>query len=106
MNTKNTSSRVPIAAVAIAFLAVCATPGCAGHLEAVDGYDAEYVDAPPVNIESYPRYEVTDGYVYEVNGRYYHRHGNRWVTYHSAPPRVVHRERGEVHQAPHERERR
>jgi hypothetical protein len=60
---------------------------CAAHFATVDGYEAEYVDAP-VNIETYPRYEFQDGYVYNVNGRYYHNHGGRWVAYRHEPPGI------------------
>jgi hypothetical protein len=47
---------------------------------------------------------VVDGFVYEVHGRYYHRHGDRWVVYRHAPP-SVNRRRGYVqHASPaHER---
>ena len=69
-------------------LAVFVMTGCAAQFESVDGEDAMYVDAPPANVEAYPRYEVTDGFVYNVNGRYYHQHGNRWVVYRGAPRAV------------------
>ena len=85
-------------ALAICVLSVGLTAGCAAHLEAVDGYEAEYVDTAPVNVELYPSYEVADGYVYQVNGRYYHRHGRRWVVYRHAPP-AVNRQRGYVQHA-------
>jgi hypothetical protein len=58
---------------------------CAAHFATVDGYDAENVDGSPVNVASYPRYAFRDGYVYDVNGRWYHQHGNRWVVYRQAP---------------------
>jgi hypothetical protein len=90
---------LPVIAGAIAFLPLWATTGCAAHFQAVDGYDAEYVDAAPANIEVYPRYEVADGYVYQANGRYYHRHGDRWVVYRNPPP-AVGRQRGYVQHAP------
>ena len=63
--------------------AASALAGCGGYIM-TDGYEAEYV-APPVGIEVYPRYTFADGYVYDVNGRYYHRHGDRWVAYRHAP---------------------
>ena len=68
--------------------------GCGGYIMA-DGVEADYV-TPPVGIEVYPRYAYADGYVYDVHGRYYHRHGDRWVAYRHAPPgmRRVHDERG------------
>jgi hypothetical protein len=99
MNMQENHFLASVAAVVITVLPIGGAAGCAAHFEAVDGYDATYVDAPPPNIEVYPRYEVADGYVYEVNGRYYHRHGDRWVVYRSAP-REVSRQRGYVQQAP------
>jgi hypothetical protein len=62
--------------------------GCGGFVT-VDGYDAAYVDTPPPG-EAYPRYAFQDGYVYDVNGRYYHNHGGRWVAYRNPPPEVAH----------------
>ena len=62
--------------------------GCAGYAT-VDGYDATYVDAPPPAVVSYPAYRVSDGYVYEGDGRYYHQHGGRWVTYRHLPREAV-----------------
>ncbi len=92
---------VSIVAMLSAVLPICLSVSCAAELHSVDGYDAEYVDTPPVNVELYPRYEVADGYVYEVNGRYYHRHGTRWVRYHS-PPRPELR-RGNAERIPEHR---
>ena len=63
-----------------AFFAV----GCAGYAT-VDGYDATYVDPPPPAVVAAPTYRVRDGYVYEGQGRYYHMHGGRWVTYRTLP---------------------
>ena len=62
-----------------------ALPSCAGGYMEVDGGEAAYVEAPPVGIEMYPRYAYADGYVYDVNGRFYHRHDGRWVVYRHAP---------------------
>jgi hypothetical protein len=73
--------------VAWAFVPALALAGCGGYLT-VDGYDAAYVDAPP-DVEAYPSYAFQDGYVYDVNGRYYHNHGGRWVAYREAPPEVA-----------------
>ncbi len=78
--------------LAWAFVPALALVGCGGFVT-VDGYDAAYVDAPPVGIEAYPSYEFGDGVVYDVHGRYYHNHGGRWVAYRSPPP----------HGAPHRR---
>jgi hypothetical protein len=99
MNLRMKSFPASVAAIVIALLPLGGVVGCAAHFEEVDGYDATYVESPPPNIEVYPRYEVADGYAYEVNGRYYHRHGDRWVVYRSAP-REVYRQRGYVQQAP------
>jgi hypothetical protein len=93
MNTQMTALHVSVAATAIALLSLCTSTGCVAHYATVDGYDAEYVGAPPANIEVYPRYQMADGYVYEVNGRYYHRHGDRWVVYRHAPPEVLRQHR-------------
>jgi hypothetical protein len=65
-------------------LAACGT-GYVG----VDGYDAAYVQAPPPGIDAYPRYSFRDGYVYDVNGRYYHQHEGRWVAFRHEPPEVA-----------------
>jgi hypothetical protein len=73
--------------LAWAFAPALALVGCGGYL-AVDGYDAAYVDAP-VDVEAYPSYAFNDGYVYDVDGRYYHNHGGRWVAYRSEPPEVA-----------------
>jgi hypothetical protein len=62
--------------------------GCAGYAT-VDGYDATYVDPPPPAVVAYPSYRVRDGYVYEGQGRYYHMHSGRWVTYRSLPREAV-----------------
>ncbi len=80
-------SVMSIALVLPAALQVGLVDGCAAHFATVDGYDAEYVDAP-VNVETYPRYEFQDGYVYNVNGRWYHNHGGRWVAYRHEPPGI------------------
>jgi hypothetical protein len=62
-----------------------ALAGCGAGYVGVDGYDAAYVDAP-VGVEAYPAYEFNDGVVYDVNGRWYHNHGGRWVSYRRPPP--------------------
>ena len=91
-----------VRAIAWAFVpAAIVLAGCGGYLT-VDGYDAAYVDVPPPGIEVYPRYAVGDGYVYDVNGAYYHQHGERWVRYRSAPREVV---RGREVRGPAERQR-
>jgi hypothetical protein len=47
---------------------------------------AEVVDdTPPINIETYPRYEYHGSYVYNVDGRYYHRDGARWMRFRERP---------------------
>ena len=74
--------------IALASVPAAALVGCGGYLT-VDGYDAAYVDVPPPGIEVYPRYAVGDGYVYDVDGAYYHQHGQRWVRYRNAPREVV-----------------
>ena len=78
--------RLPIVSVALAILAM--TTGCTGTL--VDGYDAAYVEGPPPDVEYYPRYAFHDGYVYDVNGRYYHEHHGRWAVYRRAPAEIRH----------------
>ena len=76
----------PIAAAFAPAVLLVGLVGCGGGFVAVDGYDGTYVDAPPVGIEGYPSYEFNDGVIYDVNGRYYHNHGGRWVSYRSPPP--------------------
>ena len=66
---------------------VASAIGCTGYTE-LDGYEASYVDRPPPGIEYYPRYTFHDGYVYDVDGRYYHQHNGRWAVYHSAPAEI------------------
>ncbi len=90
MRTLPFPTRAPLATrsaaiVASLLLASASAVGCAAHFETVDGEDAVYVDAAPTNIEVYPHYAFQDGYVYDVNGRWYHRHGNRWVVYRERP---------------------
>lgn len=69
-------------------LPACFAVGCAGYAT-VDGYDATYVDPPPPVVVESPTYRVNDGFVYESNGRYYHQHAGRWVTYRSLPHEAV-----------------
>ena len=66
--------------------------GCTGYVTTPSGSvettttSAEIVDdTPPINIETYPRYEYRGSYVYNVNGRYYHRNGARWMRFHERP---------------------
>ena len=77
--------RTRLLAWAVAPALVFALVGCGAGYFAVDGYDAQYVDAP-IGIEAYPAYEFNDGVVYDVHGRWYHNHGGRWVSYRRAPP--------------------
>jgi hypothetical protein len=80
-------SRIALGMAALALPAGLAV-GCAGYAQ-VDGYDADYVDAPPPEVVAAPTYRVNDGYIYVANGRYYHQHSGRWVTYHRLPPAAV-----------------
>lgn len=73
-------SIIGVAALALAL-------GCGGYV-AVEGYDADYVDAP-AGIEAYPHYVYNGEYVYDVDGRFYRNHGGRWVRYRHAPPEVA-----------------
>jgi hypothetical protein len=87
-------SRKTIIAFAFAMVSGFAGAACGGGYADVDGYDAVYVDGPPaVNIDTYPRYRFRDGYVYDVNGHYYHQHGGRWVSYRALPREAVREER-------------
>jgi hypothetical protein len=79
-----------VVALAFAPALALALPACAGGYVDVDGSDAAYVETAPVGIEAYPRYAFGDGYVYNVNGRYYHRHEGRWVVYRHAPAGMAH----------------
>lgn len=63
-----------------------AAAGCGGGYVDVGGYDATYVPAPPVAIESYPHYVYDGAVVYDVDGRFYRRHEGRWVAYRHVPP--------------------
>jgi hypothetical protein len=71
---------------ALAVTLVCGA--CGGAYVDAYGDEAAYVDAPPVAIESYPRYYYRGGYVYMVNGRVYRPYGNRWVVYRTPPAEV------------------
>jgi hypothetical protein len=92
----NNQPKVRSALVTAALLAATSSAilvsACAGYAT-VDGYDAEYVDNAPANVEVYPQYRFADGYVYDVHGRYYHQHEGRWVAYRSAPRGMVRVER-------------
>lgn len=81
------ASRLAPVACALALPAFFAL-GCAGYAT-VDGYDATYVDPPPPAVVVAPSYRVRDGYVYEAQGRYYHMHSGRWVTYRRLPHEAV-----------------
>ena len=94
--------------------------GCTGYVTSPNGQagatvttGAEvYDDTPPVNIETYPRYEYNGGYVYNVNGRYYHRNGNRWTHSNERPKGLDERferrdhEHGRDHDRGHDFDRR
>ena len=64
---------------------------------------AEVDDTPPVNIETYPRYEYRGSYVYNVDGRYYHRNGARWMRFRERPRDL--NERFERHEHDRDRDR-
>jgi hypothetical protein len=75
---------VPVLALAAGCTGTFTTPN--GGVGATVTTGAEVVDdTPPVNVETYPRYEYNGGYVYNVNGRYYHRNGSRWMRYNERP---------------------
>jgi hypothetical protein len=57
--------------------------GCAGTLT-VDGYEANYADAP-AGYERSPRWDHRGAAVYEVSGRYYRSYNGRWVVYRQRP---------------------
>jgi hypothetical protein len=74
---------VPVLALAAGCTGYVTPSGASG---ATVTTSAEVVDdTPPVNIETYPRYEYRGSYVYNVNGRYYHRDGARWMRFHERP---------------------
>jgi hypothetical protein len=75
-------------ALALPALFGISASACAGYAT-VDGYDATYVDPPPPAVVAAPSYRMRDGYIYEAQGRYYHRHGGRWVTYRTLPREAV-----------------
>jgi hypothetical protein len=78
-----------VVSLALILPSVAIGGGCEAHFATVDGYEAEYADAP-ANIDAYPHYAFQDGYIYDVNGRWYHRHENRWVVYRQPPREVAH----------------
>jgi hypothetical protein len=98
-----TCSGAPLlACVAIAF-----EPACAARLYAdpvqvsaatSDDDGVVYVDAAPVNIETYPHYAYDGGYAYYVDGRWYHQGPRGWGYYRQEPP-ALQRQRGYVQQA-------
>jgi hypothetical protein len=115
MSTNRSGFHFRVAAACIAYAFAGSGAGCAATVSgetatSVDGYDAVYVDdaAVPASIEAYPHYYYGDGYAYYVNGRWYHRHGNRWVTYRHAPPELerqrVHSRERPINAAPAERQ--
>jgi hypothetical protein len=68
----------------ILFVSSLALTGCGGYVGVATPTGA-YVDAPPVDVEVYPRYEYRGGYIYNVHGHYYHHYRGRWVHYHRRP---------------------
>jgi hypothetical protein len=61
--------------------------------------DAVSVDAPPVDVQSYPHTEYEGRTTYYVNGRWYYPHGSRWYYYRHEPVELG-RRRPYVQQAP------
>lgn len=79
--------------------------GCAGEYSYATpgttyttGADIYYTDQPPVNVETYPYYDYRGQPLYEVNGRYYGRHENRWYYYRERPRDLDERYRHERHE--------
>lgn len=67
---------------------VALAAGCAGGYVGYTEPSGAYVDeAPPVgvDVETYPRAYYGGDWVYNVNGRYYRRHGNGWYRYREEP---------------------
>lgn len=97
-----------ITALLIPIVALAA--GCAGGYVGYDtGTTGAYIedDGPPVgvDVETYPRAYYDGGYVYNVNGRYYRRHGDHgWYRYREAP-HGVHFERGHYEHHDHDFDR-
>ena len=57
--------------------------GCGGWITA-DGHETDYTTAP-ADIENHPHYLHQGADVYEVDGRYFQKHENRWVVYRERP---------------------
>ena len=74
---------------------------CAGWFN-LDGFEASYTDVP-AGYESHPHYTRRGVAVYEVDGRYYQQHGNRWVVYRNRPSDLA-EERAAAHAAEHHEE--
>ena len=97
---KFTALMIPVIALAC---------GCGGAYVESDGTytTGAYVEepAPPVEIETYPRYYYRGDYVYDVNGRYYRHHGRHWYRYHQRPADLdIRVEPGDHHVEHHEHE--
>jgi hypothetical protein len=69
--------------LALLFPLAFAGAGCHSWI-VVDGVEVAYANVD-FDMERYPRYAYRGGYVYEVNGDYYGRHGQRWVRYRDRP---------------------
>ena len=90
-------------ALFLAPFALCLA-ACAGWFT-LDGGEVSYTEVP-AGYESHPHFTRHGVAVYEVDGRYYQQHGNRWVVYRSRPGDLQ-EERAAAHAAEqhHEAER-
>ena len=78
---------------------VMSSMGC--YATASGHADADYVEVEtvPPRIEVYPSYVYRGRTTYYVDGRWYYRHGPRWVYYREEPPELY-RHRHYVERAP------
>lgn len=80
---------------AAALAALCAGGvgllGCvaSGEAQVVADYPVIEVTTVPVQIEAYPRVYYEGSYAYLVDGHWYYRSHNRWVTFRREPPTLV-----------------
>jgi len=86
--------RVVVRAAAAAVLALYPS-GCVATAdvaaEPVYGYPTVWVEAPPPEIESYPRYYYRGSYAYLVGDQWYYDSPRGWVIFRSEPRELAER---------------
>jgi hypothetical protein len=78
----------------VALATACTSSGYSSGYDnvTVDGTQSQEHQLPPVGYECYPRYRTRDGYVYNVNGVYYHERNGNWSILRSTPKQVRYEE--------------